>query len=77
VPEFIDRSAGHETAQLLTLGAITVAMALVSDLLWAAVSGTAREWLGRSPRRLEWMSAGGGVTMIGLGVALAVTGRRN
>jgi threonine/homoserine/homoserine lactone efflux protein len=77
VPEFIDRSAGHETAQLLTLGAITVTMALLSDLIWAAISGTAREWLGRSPRRLEWMSAGGGVTMIGLGVALAVTGRRN
>jgi threonine/homoserine/homoserine lactone efflux protein len=77
IPEFIDRSAGHETAQLLTLGAITVAMALASDLAWAAISGAARQWLGRSPRRLEWMSAGGGVTMIGLGVALAVTGRRN
>jgi threonine/homoserine/homoserine lactone efflux protein len=77
LPEFIDRSAGHDTLQLLTLGAITVAMALASDLLWAAVSGAAREWLGKSPRRLERMSAGGGVTMIGLGVALAVTGRRN
>jgi threonine/homoserine/homoserine lactone efflux protein len=77
VPEFIDRSAGHDTLQLLTLGAITVAVAVVSDLAWAAVSGTAREWLGRSPRRLERMSAGGGVTMIGLGVALAISGRRN
>jgi threonine/homoserine/homoserine lactone efflux protein len=77
VPEFIDRSAGHETLQLLTLGAITVAMALASDLIWAVASGAARQWLGGSPRRLERMSAGGGITMIGLGVALAVTGRRN
>jgi threonine/homoserine/homoserine lactone efflux protein len=77
LPEFIDRSAGHETLQLATLGAITVAMALASDLIWAAVSGAARQWLGGSPRRLERMSAGGGIAMIGLGVALAVTGRRN
>jgi threonine/homoserine/homoserine lactone efflux protein len=77
VPEFIDRSAGHETLQLLTLGAITVAMALASDLIWAAASGAARQWLGGSPRRLEQMSAGGGIAMIGLGVALAFTGRRN
>jgi threonine/homoserine/homoserine lactone efflux protein len=74
VPGFIDRAAGHDTLQLLTLGAITVAIALASDLVWAAISGSAREWLGRSPRRLERMSAGGGVAMIGLGVALAVTG---
>jgi threonine/homoserine/homoserine lactone efflux protein len=39
-------------------------------------SGTARQWLGRSPRRLERMSAAGGVTMIGVGAVLALSGRR-
>jgi threonine/homoserine/homoserine lactone efflux protein len=39
-------------------------------------SGTAREWFGRSPRRLRAMSTAGGVTMMALGVALALTGRK-
>lgn len=77
LPSFIDRSAGHQTLQLATLGAICVLIALVSDCTWALASGTAREWFGRSPKRLEWMSAGGGVTMMLLGAALAITGRRN
>ena len=76
LPAFIDRGAGHPTLQLATLGLICVLVALLSDSTWALASGTARQWLGRSPRRLERLSAGGGVTMMALGVWLAVTGRR-
>jgi threonine/homoserine/homoserine lactone efflux protein len=76
LPDFIDRSAGHQTLQLATMGLICAAIAVLSDGSWAIASGTARAWLGRSPRRLERMSAGGGVTMIALGVGLALTGRR-
>ena len=77
LPSFIDRAQGHATLQLATLGVICILVAAVSDSTWAIASGTARAWLGRSPRRLEWMSAGGGVTMIALGAGLVVTGRRN
>jgi threonine/homoserine/homoserine lactone efflux protein len=76
LPAFIDHSQGHATLQLATLGVLCAVIALVSDSSWALASGTARAWFGRSPRRLEWLSAGGGVTMIGLGVWLALTGRR-
>lgn len=76
LPEFIDRSAGHATLQLATLGAICAVVALLSDSTWALASGTARTWLGHSPARLERLSAGGGITMILLGVGLALTGRR-
>jgi threonine/homoserine/homoserine lactone efflux protein len=76
LPQFIDRSAGHVTIQLVLLGAICIVIALLSDGAWALASGTARMWLGRSSRRLEWLTAGGGVTLIGLGVGLAVTGRK-
>jgi threonine/homoserine/homoserine lactone efflux protein len=75
LPQFIDRSQGHLTAQLLTLGLICVLIALLSDGIWALLSGTARAWLGHSPRRLERLSGGGGVMLIGLGVGLALTGR--
>jgi threonine/homoserine/homoserine lactone efflux protein len=76
LPQFIDRSQGHATLQLASLGLICVVVALLSDGSWALISGTAREWLGRSPRRLERLSAGGGLTLIALGVWLALTGRR-
>jgi threonine/homoserine/homoserine lactone efflux protein len=75
LPQFIDRSAGRATLQLASLGAICILIALLSDGLWALASGTARQWLGSSARRLERLSATGGVMLIGLGVGLAVTGR--
>lgn len=76
LPTFIDRAQGHQTLQLATLGVICGVVAALSDSTWALASGTARDWLGRSPRRLEWLSAGGGITMIALGAGLALTGRR-
>jgi threonine/homoserine/homoserine lactone efflux protein len=76
LPAFVDRSAGHQTLQLATLGLVCVVIALLSDSTWALASGTARAWFGRSPTRLERLSAGGGVTMIALGAGLALTGRR-
>jgi threonine/homoserine/homoserine lactone efflux protein len=77
LPQFIDRAQGHVTIQLLLLGAICIVIALLSDGAWAIASGTARHWLGSSTRRLEWMSASGGVMLIGLGLGLAITGRKN
>lgn len=77
LPQFIDRSQGHVTLQIASLGVICVVIALLSDGLWALLSGSARQWLGRSPRRLERLSATGGVMLVGLGIGLAVTGRKN
>jgi threonine/homoserine/homoserine lactone efflux protein len=76
LPQFIEPARGHATLQLATLGAICCLVAILSDGSWALASGTARDWLGRSPRRLRAMSAGGGITMMALGVALALTGRK-
>lgn len=77
LPQFIDRSAGDVTVQIALLGAICIVIALLSDGAWAIASGTARQWLGSSSRRLERLGAAGGVMLIGLGVGLAVTGRKN
>lgn len=62
--------------QLLTLGVVFCAIAIVCDGTWALAAGTARDWLVRSPRRLEAISGTGGVVMIGLGAGLAVSGRK-
>jgi threonine/homoserine/homoserine lactone efflux protein len=77
LPQFIERSRGHATLQLISLGLVCVVVALLSDGAWALASGTARQWLGSSPRRLERLSAGGGLTLIALGAGLALTGRKN
>jgi threonine/homoserine/homoserine lactone efflux protein len=77
LPTFIERSHGHTTLQLATLGLICALIAILSDGAWALASGTARAWLGRSPKRLEALSAGGGLALIALGVWLALTGRRS
>jgi threonine/homoserine/homoserine lactone efflux protein len=77
LPQFVDRSAGHVQLQFLLLGAISLIVGLFSDGAWAIVSGTARVWLARSPRRLELIGGAGGLVLIGLGMRLAVTGRRD
>lgn len=77
LPQFVDRSAGHLSLQLLLLGCVYVAIALVSDSVWALAAGEARSWLARSPRRLELIGGAGGLAMIGIGARLAMTGRHN
>lgn len=77
LPQFVDRRAGHIPEQLLMLGAVFAGVALVSDSAWALAAGSARAWLGRSPRRLELIGGTGGLVMIGIGASLAVTGRND
>lgn len=75
--QFIDRGAGQVTLQLLALGAIFYAVALICDSLWAIAAGSARVWLARSPSRLAAIGGAGGVAMIGIGASLALTGRKS
>jgi threonine/homoserine/homoserine lactone efflux protein len=77
LPQFVDRGAGNVPLQILLLGAIFAAIALVCDSTWALAAGTARAWLARSPRRLELLGGTSGLVMIGLGTALALTGRKD
>ncbi len=76
LPQFADPSLGHVPLQLLFLGLVFVLMAMVMDGLWGLAAGTAREKFVASPRRLEAVGGAGGIVMVGLGLGLAVTGRR-
>ena len=76
LPQFTDASLGHVPLQMLILGLVFVAVAIVCDGAWALAAGTARERLAASPRRLEAIGGAGGVVLIGLGVGLAATGRK-
>jgi threonine/homoserine/homoserine lactone efflux protein len=77
LPQFVNRHAGNVQLQMLLLGLVSFAIALVSDSAWGMLASGARSWLVRSPRRLGRVSAGGGVTLIASGVVLGVTGSRS
>ena len=76
LPQFVSPSAGFVWAQLLMLGLLFQVMALLCDSAWALAAGTARAWFGRSPRRIAGLTGAGGVMMIGLGGALALSGAK-
>jgi threonine/homoserine/homoserine lactone efflux protein len=76
LPQFADPARGEVPLQLLALGLVFVAMALVMDSLWALAAGTARERFIASPGRLAAIGGAGGLVLVGLGVGLAVAGRK-
>jgi threonine/homoserine/homoserine lactone efflux protein len=74
LPQFVDRGAGHLQLQMLLLGLLATTIGLLSDSLWAVIASQLRSWFNSSPKRGEAMGAVGGVSMIGLGVGIAVGG---
>jgi threonine/homoserine/homoserine lactone efflux protein len=77
LPQFIDRGNGHIQTQMLLLGLIAVVIGLLSDSLWAVIASQLRAWFNASTKRGEAMGTAGGVSMIGLGVGLAVSGNHH
>jgi threonine/homoserine/homoserine lactone efflux protein len=76
LPQFVDTSLGRVPLQMLMLGLVFILLAMVVDGMWGIAAGTARERLVASPRRLDAIGGASGVVLIGLGVGLAVTGRK-
>ncbi|CAG7843875.1 Homoserine/homoserine lactone efflux protein [Pseudoclavibacter triregionum] len=76
LPQFVAHEAGPAWAQMLVLGLVYQAIALMSDTIWAVAAGAARTWFARSPKRMSSLSTSGGAMMIGLGGVLAVTGAK-
>ncbi|MBU3061253.1 LysE family translocator [Nocardia sp. NEAU-G5] len=74
LPQFVDRASGSVPLQMLELGLLFLAVALVCDSAWGLLAGTARDWFARSPRRLEAVGGAGGVMIIGLGTSVVVSG---
>jgi len=75
LPQFVDRGHGHVQGQMLVLGLLAFGIGLVSDSGWALLASRLRSWFNATPRRGEAMGIAGGVSMIGLGAAVALTGR--
>lgn len=75
MPAFAVPAAGPEWLQLLLLGALFPATALLLDSTWAIVAGTARDYVARSPRRADAVGGAGGLILVALGLGIALAGR--
>jgi threonine/homoserine/homoserine lactone efflux protein len=75
LPQFVDPHTGSVPMQMAVLGLAFVLIAMLLDGLWGLAAGAARDWFATSPGRLRALGGTGGLTMIGLGVGLAVAGR--
>ncbi len=75
LPQFVNPAAGAVGLQVMALGGIFLALTLAADGAWAVGASAARARLTRAPRRLAAVGAASGTALIGLGVAVAVSGR--
>ncbi len=73
LPQFIDRSRGYVVVQMLVLLAVYSVLSLAGDTSWGLAGGSLRSWTASSPRRIERLIGGGGLCIIVVGVALALS----
>jgi len=77
LPQFVNRSAGHVPAQMLLLALVSVSIGVLSDCTWGLAASGVRAWFARSPRRFALVGGAGGLAMIGVGITVALTGRKD
>lgn len=75
LPQFVDPARGFITAQILELGLVFIALALVCDGTYALVAASARTWFAKSPRRIATVRGVGGGMIAALGVVLLASRR--
>lgn len=77
LPQFSDASRGSVPIQMLSLGLVFVAVALLSDGMYAMLAGQLGRWLKQTARFQQWQNYVSGVTYILLGITAAVSGSNN
>ena len=77
LPQFVEPGRGPVPQQVLLLGLIYVALALVTDSGYAFLAGSLRHLLGGPVMQGPLPRYASGVLYIGLGVSTALTGRRH
>lgn len=76
LPQFVDPNAGPVPQQVMLLGLMYAALALVTDSGYALLAGTLRRWLTGRVMQGPLPKYASGSLYLGLGVAAAFTGRR-
>ena len=76
LPQFVEPGRGPVSEQVLSLGLIYVALALVTDSGYALLAGSLRHWLGGRVVQGPLPRYVSGALYVGLGVSTALSGRR-
>lgn len=76
LPQFIDPNYGNTIMQILFLGTLFAAMAIVSDGAYALLASHLRPWLLRNMQFLKKQKYITGTVYIGLGITAALTGSK-
>jgi threonine/homoserine/homoserine lactone efflux protein len=76
LPQFVEPGRGPVPTQLAVLGLVLVAVALASDIGYALVTGSARNWLRNRHQLMRRSRILSGSVYITLGVTAALTGER-
>jgi threonine/homoserine/homoserine lactone efflux protein len=74
LPQFVDASRGAVAPQMLLLGTIFTALAILSDGVYALVGGALGGWIRASRRARGWIAKVSGGVYIGLGLTAALSG---
>jgi threonine/homoserine/homoserine lactone efflux protein len=77
LPQFVEPSRGPVPQQILLLGLIYVALALITDSGYALLADRVRRWLGGRIAQGPLPRYVSGSVYLGLGVSTALTGQRN
>lgn len=75
IPQFIDLAAGHVALQFVVLGAISVALNTLADVVVAFAASGIREGATARPALIRRLREASGAAMIALGVSLALAKR--
>jgi threonine/homoserine/homoserine lactone efflux protein len=77
LPQYVNPEGGPAAIQMAVFALLFALIALASDSVWGLAAGSASAWFGRSPRRLEAIGGIGGLAIVGLGLRVAFTGRKD
>ncbi|HVT63729.1 MAG TPA: LysE family translocator [Mycobacteriales bacterium] len=77
LPQFTSRGDGNVPLQIMLLGLIFFALAMVSDSGWILAASRVRSWFAGSPRRLELVGGTGGLAIMAVGAGVLATGRKS
>jgi threonine/homoserine/homoserine lactone efflux protein len=77
LPQFVDPSLGAVPRQVLLLGFLYVLLALITDSAYALLASSVRHWVGGRVMQGPTLRYASGAVYVGLGVGMALTGRRD
>jgi threonine/homoserine/homoserine lactone efflux protein len=75
IPQFVDLNAGHVAFQFVVLGAVSVVLNTLADIVVAFAASSIRSGVAERPKLIQRLREGSGAAMVMLGLGLAFAKR--